>query len=301
MKRQPFFSIVIATYNREAQLVRCLQSLARLNYPRDRFEAIVVDDGSETSPEAVAPSFRGRFDVALLTQPHAGPAAARNAGAARARGQFLAFTDDDCGPDPDWLNALAARLATTPDHLIGGRIVNALPGNLCSTASQLLVSYLYTYYNADPGRARFFTTNNLCVSADRFHATGGFNTTYTRTAAEDRDFCDRWLHHGYRMTYAPEAIVQHAHTMTLRTFWHQHFNYGRGACQFRQARALRDQEPIMLEPPSFYANLLRYPFVDSQNRRAVLLALLLTVSQVANAAGFFCEKLKRPQYERGET
>ncbi len=300
MIKQPFFSIVIATYNREAQLVRCLQSLARLHYPRDRFEAIVVNDGGEVSDAVVAP-FSDDLNVTLLHQRHAGVAAARNTGAAQARGEFLAFTDDDCTADAHWLGALATRFATVPDHLIGGRTLNALPDNVSSTASQLLVTYLYAYYNTDPDHARFFASNNMSLAADRFHSMGGFDAIYIRAAAEDRDFCDRWLHHGYRMTYAPEAMVQHAHTMTLRTFWHQHFNYGRGAFQFRRARALRDQEPIMLEPGSFYANLLRYPFVDSQNRRAVLLALLLTVSQAANAAGFFCEKLKRPQYEGGET
>lgn len=291
--KQPFFSIVIATYNREAQLVRCLQSLARLHYPRDRFEAIVVDDGGEVSEAVVAP-FSGDLNVTLLHQRHAGVAAARNTGAAQAGGEFLAFTDDDCTADPHWLGALATRFGTVPDHLIGGRTLNALPDNVFSTASQLLVTYLYSYYNTDPDQAYFFASNNMSLSADRFHSMGGFDAIYVRAAAEDRDLCDRWLHHGYRMTYAPEAIVHHAHTMTLRTFWHQHSNYGRGAFQFRQARALRDREPIKLEPPSFYANLLRYPFVNSQNRRAVLLALLLTVSQAANAAGFFWEKLKRP-------
>ena len=52
--------------------------------------------------------------------------------------------------------------------MIGGRTVNALPGNPYSTASQLLIDYLYSYYNADSGQARFFTSNNLAVAAERF-------------------------------------------------------------------------------------------------------------------------------------
>src|SRR5919109_3753697 len=51
-------------------------------------------------------------------------------------------------------------------------------------------------------------------------SSGGFDTTF-RTS-EDRDLCDRWLHHAYRMIYAPEVIVSHAHPLTLRTFWRQH-------------------------------------------------------------------------------
>ena len=288
-QEQPFFSIIVPTYARPRQLATCLQSLACLDYPRDRFEVIVVDDGSETSPEAVVASFCGQLDVTLLTQAHAGPAAARNTGAARAKGKFLAFTDDDCAPAPDWLLSLAACFARASDCAIGGRTVNALPDNLYSTASQLLVAYLYSYYNADPDQARFFASNNLAMPPDRFHAIGGFDTTYTRTAAEDRELCDRWLHHGYRMAYAPEALVYHAHALTFYNFWRQHFHYGCGAFRFHQARARRACGRIRLEALSFYLNLLRYPFLQVQGWRAPLLAALLGVSQVANAVGFLWE------------
>ena len=101
--KPPLFSVVIPTYGRPRQLTACLQSLARLDDSRGAFEVIVVDDGSETPPQAAIAAAGVRLDVALLQQSHAGPAAARNAGALKARGAFLAFTDDDCQPAPDWL------------------------------------------------------------------------------------------------------------------------------------------------------------------------------------------------------
>jgi GT2 family glycosyltransferase len=260
-----------------------------LDYPRDRFEVIVVDDGSEPPPEGVVASFRDPLDVMLLTQPRAGPAAARNAGAAKARGEFLVFTDDDCAPAPDWLRTLASRFATSQDRAIGGRTLNALPNNLYSTASQLIVDYLYTYYNADPDRARFFTSNNLALPSDRFHAIGGFDTTFAHAAAEDREFCERWLHHGYPMTCASEAVIYHAHALTFRTFWRQHFNYGRGAFRFHRLRAQRGSGYLKLEPLSFYLTLLRYPFSQARGQQALLLVTLLMVSQAAIAAGFLWE------------
>lgn len=300
MKRQPFFSIVIATYNRQAQLASCLEAFTRLRYPRDRFEVIVVNDGG-AAPDAVAASYLDALDLKLLHQRHAGSAAARNTGTAAARGEFLAFTDDDCAPDPHWLAALAQSLSAWPDHLIGGRTLNALPHNVFSTASQLLASYVYAYYNSVPHAARFFASNNMSLSVDRFRALGGFDATYTRTAAEDRDLCDRWRYHGHRMTYAPEAVVHHAHDLTFRTFWRQHFSYGRGAHQFHQARSLRDQKPIRIEPPSFYTSMLRYPFKDSESHRPMLLAALLLLSQAANAAGFFRERFSQPQNRATQT
>src|SRR3990172_7747823 len=95
-----------------------------------------------------------RIDATCVRQRNAGPASARNTGAAQARGEFLAFTDDDCRPAPDWLRGLALRLTQSPDCVIGGRTTNALPDNPYSSASQLLIDYLYSYYNADPDRAR---------------------------------------------------------------------------------------------------------------------------------------------------
>ena len=292
-RRAPLFSVVIPVYARPSQkLAACLESLAQLDYPHDRFEVIVVDDGSEqTHEDAVAP-FRDRIDLALLTQPHAGPAVARNTGAAQARGKYLAFTDDDCACDPGWLNALESRFAATPGRMLGGRTLNALPHNVYSAASQMLIDYLCSYYNAVPEEPRFFTTNNLAVPARDFHAVGGFDTAYKRAAAEERELCDRWLHQGGRMAYVPEAIIRHSHVLSFRSFSQQHFNYGRGAYQFRQARARRDSSRIRIEPLTFYVNMLRCPFGRGKGVDALSLVALLILSQVANAAGFFREGAK---------
>ncbi len=248
----------------------------------------MVDDGSPASLEPVVSPFHEELNVKLLTQTNAGPATARNTGAAHAKGKFLAFIDDDCAPDSVWLKALAYGISEAPEHMIWGRTLNILLDNLYSTASQQLISYLYDYYNGNPSEAGFFVSNNLVVPADQFCGVGGFNTTFSLPAGEDREFCYRWLQHGYKMTFAPEAVVYHA--QTLRGFWCQHFNYGRGAFHFHQVRAQNGQGRINLEPLSFYLNLLRYRFSQTQGWRAFLITGLLVVSQTANAAGFLWER-----------
>ncbi|HEV2763340.1 MAG TPA: glycosyltransferase, partial [Pyrinomonadaceae bacterium] len=220
---QPFFSVVVPTRARPAQLAACLDALARQEYPRERFEVVVVNDGGP-EPSEVFERFAGRLDATLVTQKHAGPAAARNTGARRARAPFLAFTDDDCRPDPVWLKALEARLRDAPGAAVGGRTVNALPRNLFSTASQSLTEYLYEYFDAAEGRAAFFTSNNLALSSELFRAVGGFDESFPLAAGEDRELCDRWRARGHRLTYAPDAVVRHAHALTLRSFCRQHFN-----------------------------------------------------------------------------
>ncbi len=288
----PRFSIVIPTYNRPEQLAVCLQACARLDYPRDRFEVIVVDDGGATPLAEVVARFHGALTLTLLQQENAGPAAARNRGASEAAGEFLAFTDDDCAPASDWLKALGSECVAFPDCAVGGRTVNALTHNPYSAASQMLISYLFSFYNASPYNARFFPSSNLAFPAKQFHAVGGFDVTYPRAAAEDRELCDRWLHLGYRMIYAPEAVVYHAHALTFRTFLRQHFHYGQGAFCFHRVRARRLQDRVKVEPLTFYVNMLRYPFVSAQGGQAPLLMLLLVVTQVANAAGFFWQRVK---------
>lgn len=291
-QNRPFFSIVIPTYNRPGQLAACLGSLARLDYPRDQFEVLVVDDGSKISVKGVLDPFRDRFEVNLLTLTHGGPALARNAGAAQAKGDFLAFTDDDCAPSSDWLEKLETRFNQTPDHAIGGPMINTISDSAYAAASQLLLNYLYAYYDGGPGCARFLTASNMAFPAGRFRALGGFDITFPLAAGEDREFCDRWRHHGHPLTYAPEVRVHHSHPLTFGTFWRQHFNYGRGAFHFHRVRAHRTRKGIQIEPLSFYLNLLRYPLTQSANHPAWLAAALLTLSQGANAAGFFWEKLK---------
>ncbi len=296
-QKKPLFSIIIPTYNRPERLTTCLESLLRLDYPHADFEVIVVDDGSQLPLEPVVAPFQKQFNLSLLRQNNAGPAKARNTGAAQAQGKFLAFTDDDCTPAPDWLTNLAARFTTADDSMIGGRTINALPENLYSTASQVLIDYLYEYYNTGSNPVNFFASNNLALPANHFHTLGGFDTSFPLAAGEDRELCDRWLHQGYKMIYAPEVHVYHAHKLTLSTFWRQHFNYGRGAFCFHTRRSQRTTGGIKVEPLTFYFNLLTYPLLQTSSQPGILIAVFLIVSQVANVAGFFWERLNKSGVE----
>jgi glycosyltransferase involved in cell wall biosynthesis len=293
MNQTPFFSIIIPTYNRPERLTTCLQSIAQLDYPPDQFEVIVVDDGSETPLTSIVSAFQPQINITLIRQTNAGPASARNRGANQAAGRFLVFTDDDCCLTPNYLEVLEQHFTSAPDRLIGGQTLNALPENLFSTASQVLINYLYHYYNTNLDSAFFFASNNFAMPAEQFRSLGGFNTSFPLAAGEDREFCDRWLHHGYQMHYASTVQIYHAHKLTLQSFWKQHFNYGRGAFCFHQVRAHRSKTKIKVEPFSFYLNLLRYPFTQTAQHQAIQLTMLLFVSQVANVAGFFWAQLNR--------
>jgi glycosyltransferase involved in cell wall biosynthesis len=292
----PFFSVIVPTFERPLQLAACLHALALLDYPRDGFEVVVVDDGSAQPPVTVVERFRQRMAVRLISQRNGGPAAARNRGAAEAQGEFLAFTDDDCAPDALWLRALAARLVATPERIVGGRTLNALGANPYSELSQLIIEVVYEHFNPDPGDARFFASNNFALAARHFHAAGGFDATF-RTS-EDREFCDRHRARGLGMTYAPEALIRHSHPLTLRTLWRQHFGYGRGARRFHHARRSRGAHSFRPDV-TFYLKLLRASVRRARKPPAVLMPALLLWSQLANVAGFFYERFRSKERPAG--
>jgi GT2 family glycosyltransferase len=281
------FSVIVPTRRRPRQLSSCLEALTQLDYPRE-FEVVVAADGGDDQTRPVVEKFGARLAVRLVEVPRRGPAAARNAGADRARGQYLAFTDDDCAPDSLWLAELERTLETKPDSVVGGRVVNGVEGNLYAETSQLVVDAIYAHYRAGEVGS-FFTSNNLAIRAAAFRDVGGFDPSFPYAAGEDRDFGDRCAAHGLELQHAPGAVVRHFHDLTLRSFLRQHFTYGRGAAHFRRAR-LRRGLGVVTVSPGFYATLLRLP-VSRHGVRGASLAALAALSQAVYAAGFAREEV----------
>ena len=299
MQQSLRFSVIIPTFNRSKSLKNCLQALSDQTWPVHDFEVIVVDDGSTVSPKDVIGPFLNRLCLCLLRQPHSGPAAARNLGAQRARGRFLAFTDDDCTPHPHWLAAFSEVFEAAPGALVGGSIVCSDPCNLYGSASQMILDRAYAFYNQDAHRAQFFSACNMALPASCFQNLGGFNATFH--AAEDREFCNRWLITGAPMLYRAHALVQHHDgVIHLLGFAKRYVHYGRGAFRFHRLRKLCGSGSMSKEM-ALHANIgqwLRYPFFLARGTRALRLSLLLLVWQVCNALGFLAEWLVyRPQQQ----
>jgi len=275
-------AIIVPTYNRPARLGQCLAHLARLE--GGPYRTIVVDDGGDQPVDALCHPYRDW--VELVRKVNGGPATARNAGAAAARsGDLLAFTDDDCSPRPDWITRLVAAHAGVKGRLVGGRVDNALPDNVYSSASQTLCSYLYEYFRASGSELTFFTSNNMCCRRDDFLASGGFDESFPIPAGEDRDFGIRWGEGGGELVYVPDAVVDHAHDLDLSTFWRQHSNYGRGARQLHLTMDGRGHRRPKLERSGFYLGMFSYPF-RARSKRPLTEAALVGVSQLAMIAGY---------------
>ncbi len=287
----PFFSIVIPTYGRPKQLAACLDALEELGYPSEHFEVIVVDDGSALDLAGLVRKEQRPLQIKLVWQENAGPASARNKGAASAQGRFLAFIDDDCAPDPNWLRILAENLVENPECLIGGRTDNGITSNSYAAASQMLSSHLYQYDIQKTGQPQFFASNNLALASSSFHEIDGFDTSFPLAAGEDRDFCARWQQSGRQLKYVPEAGVKHFQELTARSFLRHHFRYGLGNYHYHQRRMARGGAANRLESWRFYRGLLALPWQTRRGITAVPLLILLLFSQAANGLGYYWARI----------
>jgi len=285
---RPTFSVIVPSYARTEQAMACIGSLRAQRYPAERFEIVFVDDGS---PETVTRTLRAAFadigNLQYLQQSNAGPASARNAGAHRARGRFLVFLDDDCRAPPEWLEQADRACGEHPAAMVGGPIDNALTDQPCAQASQLLVDFLYRWFDPAHGRPRFFCSSNLIVPREDFFALGGFDVRFPLAAAEDRHFCLSWDHSGRPSVLAPRVRIDHHHSMTLSRYLRQHVNYGRGAYQLHRVQRADRQSAPRLESLRFYIGLIGFPWTRGGQRGRLRLSALLILAQVGNVWGYW--------------
>ncbi|PST82807.1 family 2 glycosyl transferase [Pedobacter yulinensis] len=194
-------SVVIPTYNRTNLLLNCLDSLRKQQLDKALFEVIVVSDGPDPKTEAALKTYINKQPVNfryLHTSVKKGPAAARNLGWLTARGTLVAFTDDDCLPDRNWLKHLV-RAATTdePAAFTGTTIV---PTGWRVSDHALNTKGLET--------AEFITAN-CAVSKQALILTGGFDERFEVAWREDSDLQFRLLEHSIGIKKVAPAVVVH--------------------------------------------------------------------------------------------
>ena len=286
-------TVVVPTYRRPQQLRRCLEALATQTL-REPWEVIVVDDGSPQPFSAADLPAADRLALRVIRQENAGPAAARNRGVREARGEFVAFTDDDCRPEPGWLGTLVDAVRQRPGALVGGTTFNGLTDELFASTSQLIVDLVYEHFNAVPDHAYFLASNNIICTRERFLSVGGFDESYPRAGGEDRDLCDRWRMLDWPIVWQQAARVEHRHSQSLRTFLDLHFRYGRGAHRYQSIRRQR-KSGTMHADLGFHTTLPRRAARHLIDRGGLAsgigTAAALIAWQVANAAGFAFEAL----------
>lgn len=203
----PFVSIVVPIYNRKYWIEELLPTLWEQQYPRERYEIIMVDNGSkdgawewvneqaEASPVAMR-CFRNDDPVKV-------PAASRNKGIREARGEIVAFTDSDCQVTPGWLTGLVASF-TEGVGIVEGRTI-PVPGDPAPPLTRIKVI---------DGTRSLFDTCNIAYRKEALDKVGGFardfyENGYPRYYGEDLDLGYRVKAAGYAVAFASTALVMH--------------------------------------------------------------------------------------------
>jgi GT2 family glycosyltransferase len=215
----PRFSVVVCTRNGSATLRACLEALSRQSYPNH--EVIVVDDGSTDAVPDIAKCFPF---VRYHRLNHGGLSVARNAGALLSTGDVIAYTDDDCMADEDWLAQLAPAFDNPQWVAAGGpnippparnrieALVAAAPGG---PAHVML----------NDEEAEHLPGCNLAIRKSALDAIGGFDPIF-RTAGDDVDVCWRLRDQGGKLRFVPGAMVWHHRRFTVKAYFKQQSGYG---------------------------------------------------------------------------
>lgn len=284
------FSVVIPTFNRPRQLGACLSSLCDLAYAGGAWEVVVVNDGGRAPWPELPSALQETLPLRALDLPHRGPAAARNAGATEARGQYLAFTDDDCRPFPDWLSRFEEGFAAGPWDALAGRSLNPWPKCLATRSHEYLIDFLQNYSRFPSGDVYLACSNNVAYKREVFQSLGGYDGSFLWPGAEDRELGHRLLARGFRQGYLPEARVWHDHGLTAWEYIVLQFRYGRGDDVFRRA-LLRNCLPRWIgqrRRPQFHLALVGQM---QEDRLPLAMSALLALSQVAHWVGSRYQRL----------
>lgn len=220
---KPRITAIICTRNGRTRIGHCLNALGKSTCPSG-FETIVVDDGStDGTPEWVEQECP---EIRLIRMSPSGLSAARNRGARAATTEFLAFTDDDCEPDIEWLQRTTAFLESHSQYVaVGGpnlpqcprqwreAVVCAAPG----APSHVLL---------DDTTAEHLPGCNLVVRSSALEKVEGFDEQF-HTAGDDVDFCWRLQDAGLKLGFDPGAFVWHWRRPSLRAYLRQQIGYGK--------------------------------------------------------------------------
>ena len=214
----PFVSIIVLNYNSKHWLKNCLESLAKLNYPRDRYEVIVADNAStDGSIEFLRECFPWvkvvRFNRNL------GFSEGNNRAVRYAKGKYIAFLNPDTEVDKDWLIELIKVMEEHPELAsCGGKVLFLKKKDVIQNAGHKItligIPYPVGYCEKDKGqydRARYTLAASGCamlVRRDAFEKVGGFDSDYF-LYVEEGDLGLRFWLYGYKVMYVPKAIAYH--------------------------------------------------------------------------------------------
>jgi glycosyltransferase involved in cell wall biosynthesis len=211
-EKSPDISVVICTYNRKNLLRECLTSVYAQDYSESDFEVIVVDGGSTDGTEELCKDFP---QIRFIIENRFGLAYARNKGAEMARSSVVAYTDDDCIVDRQWLRSLLSEFRVSGAIVgVGGPVYPLHPETIPDKIFVRAALGLY-YEGQEVKSVQGIITSNSAFKTEIFDSIR-FDETLGVTrrgklilSGEDTDFCQTLVAAGHQLLYTPKAKVYH--------------------------------------------------------------------------------------------
>jgi len=202
-------SVIIPTHNSEQTIEKCITSLISQNFPRKKFEIIVVDDGSKDG--TIMKAKKAGADQFIVTE-QCFQGKARNIGVSKAKGNFLAFLDSDCAVKDEWLETISNELRK--NKIVVGPVLNGNEQNLISWAEYFLE---FSRYNERRNRSiiRIPIGANQAITKKAFDLAGGFPDL---RFAEDAVFGESLKRVGIKVNFVPELKIIHFGTTEKSKF-----------------------------------------------------------------------------------
>ena len=229
MEDKPDISVIIPAYNEEDTIGECLMSLEDLDYPSEKLEIILINDGSGDNTKNVMSNYDQKLNPVLLETDGVGPSKARNIGLDYAKGEYVAFIDGDCAVDREWLNELLKGFITEDVAGVGGSQI--IPVNATEFEKKVHVflssMHFVSEYMKEANGIEFV---QHVASCNAIYKTGvvrevqGFDEKLW--PGEDVDLDYKITHKGYKIAYNPKAIVMHHRPKNLMTFYYMMKRYG---------------------------------------------------------------------------
>lgn len=216
------FSVVVPVHNNTADLRNCIESLQALDYPRERYEIIVVDNNSTDDTATVATA----MGIACLSETHFRSSyAARNTGIKAAKGEFIAFTDSDCIVDKGWLKAIDAVSGDEAAGCFAGEILSVPPATTVERFSDKIGLLRQKGPLSGWHFKPYAQTANAVYRKAVFDRIGLFDPT--TNSGGDAAIAWRMLDRTkFTIRFVPEAIVYHRHRTNVSDLYAQFRRYG---------------------------------------------------------------------------
>ena len=221
----PDVSVIVPVFNAEETLQECVDSILDLDYPKEKLELIFVNNHSTDNTEKILKRYEG--EIKILYEDKKGPAAARNKGLLNASGEVIAFTDSDCVVDRNWLKHLVTPLRNKQVGITGGKILAKRPCNEIESFGETIHDHNTAINVFKPP---YVITMNWASRLAVLKEANFFNEDFIR--CEDAELSHRIFVSGYKIIYAPEAIVYHGNEKNLFGLFREGYLHGIYSVQF---------------------------------------------------------------------